>query len=85
MSAPLPVAYLSVDADLAGEFLPYAAEEGRFAFTVREPFGVVGAIGAWNFPIQTATWKIAPALACGNAMIYKPSPLAPITSVSLAS
>lgn len=54
----------------------------RFAYTRREPLGVVGAIGAWNYPIQTATWKIAPAIACGNAIIYKPSPLAPVSSVS---
>lgn len=39
---------------------------------------------AWNYPIQTASWKISPAIACGNAIIYKPSPLAPITSVLLA-
>lgn len=54
----------------------------RFAYTRREPLGVVGAIGAWNYPIQTATWKIAPAIACGNAIIYKPSPLAPVSSIS---
>lgn len=44
--------------------------------------GVVGAIGAWNYPFQTATWKIAPAIACGNSIVYKPSPLTPVSSVS---
>lgn len=56
----------------------------RFAYTRREALGVVGGIGAWNYPFQTATWKMAPALACGNAFVYKPSPLAPITAVILA-
>uniref|UniRef100_A0A914I8P9 Aldehyde dehydrogenase domain-containing protein n=1 Tax=Globodera rostochiensis TaxID=31243 RepID=A0A914I8P9_GLORO len=71
--------------NLSGEHIPYDGEcSGRFAYTRREPFGVVGAIGAWNYPIQTASWKIAPAIACGNAILYKPSPLAPISSVLLA-
>lgn len=70
--------------NLAGEHIPYNEQEGRFAYTRREPFGVVGAIGAWNYPIQTASWKIAPAIACGNSICYKPSPLAPISSVLLA-
>lgn len=38
---------------------------------------------AWNYPIQTCTWKTAPALACGNSVVYKPSPLTPITAVLL--
>ena len=42
------------------------------------------AIGAWNFPFCGATWKVAPALASGNTMIFKPSPLAPITTTLLA-
>lgn len=56
---------------------------GRFAYTSKEPLGVVGAIGAWNYPIQTCSWKTAPALACGNAIVYKPSPLTPISAVLL--
>lgn len=70
--------------DLSGQFLPYNGQPDQHAYTVREPLGVVGAIGAWNYPIQTCTWKVAPALACGNAIIYKPSPFAPVTSVLLA-
>ncbi|CAD5224849.1 unnamed protein product [Bursaphelenchus okinawaensis] len=70
--------------NLAGQFLPYDGDHQKFAYTRREPLGVVGAIGAWNYPIQTATWKIAPAIACGNSIIYKPSPLTPVTSVLLA-
>uniref|UniRef100_A0A915DTR7 Aldehyde dehydrogenase domain-containing protein n=1 Tax=Ditylenchus dipsaci TaxID=166011 RepID=A0A915DTR7_9BILA len=70
--------------DLSGEHMPYDEQAKRFAYTRREPLGVVGAIGAWNYPIQTATWKIAPAIACGNSVVYKPSPLAPVSSILLA-
>jgi betaine-aldehyde dehydrogenase len=55
-----------------------------FAYTRREPLGVCVGIGAWNYPIQIACWKSAPALACGNAMIFKPAPLTPTTAVKLA-
>ncbi|KAI6189306.1 Aldedh domain-containing protein [Aphelenchoides fujianensis] len=69
--------------DLSGQHLPFAGRPSEHAYTIREPFAVVAALGVFNYPIQTATWKIAPAVACGNAIIYKPSPLAPITSVLL--
>lgn len=55
-----------------------------FAYTRREPLGVCVGIGAWNYPIQIAGWKSAPALACGNTMIYKPAELTPITASKLA-
>lgn len=55
-----------------------------FAYTRREPLGVCAGIGAWNYPIQIACWKSAPALACGNAMIFKPSELTPLTAMELA-
>jgi betaine-aldehyde dehydrogenase len=57
---------------------------GSFAYTRREPLGVCVGIGAWNYPIQIACWKSAPALACGNAMIFKPSELTPLTTLRLA-
>ncbi|ANG63939.1 betaine-aldehyde dehydrogenase [Marinobacterium aestuarii] len=57
---------------------------GSFAFTRREPLGLCAGIGAWNYPIQIASWKSAPALACGNAMIYKPSEMTPLTALKLA-
>uniref|UniRef100_A0A8D0HRJ3 Aldehyde dehydrogenase 9 family member A1 n=1 Tax=Sphenodon punctatus TaxID=8508 RepID=A0A8D0HRJ3_SPHPU len=57
---------------------------GTFAYTRREALGVCFGIGAWNYPFQIACWKAAPALACGNAMIYKPSPLTPISVLMLA-
>ncbi len=50
----------------------------------REPLGVVAGIGAWNYPIQIALWKSAPALAAGNAMIFKPSEVTPLTALKLA-
>jgi len=54
---------------------------GSWGVASREPLGVVGAVGAWNYPLQTCTWKVAPALACGNTFIYKPSPLAPMAAL----
>ena len=55
-----------------------------FAYTRREPLGVCAGIGAWNYPIQIACWKSGPALACGNAMVFKPAHLTPTTAVKLA-
>jgi len=55
-----------------------------YGFTRKEPLGVCVGIGAWNYPIQIACWKSAPALACGNSMIFKPSEMTPRTAVILA-
>ena len=68
-------------ATLAGAQYPFKT---AFAYTRREPLGVCVGIGAWNYPIQIACWKSAPALAAGNAMIFKPSELTPMTAVRLA-
>ncbi|KAL6725727.1 hypothetical protein Aduo_007761 [Ancylostoma duodenale] len=73
--------YAGAGQSLAGLHMPL--NQDLFAYTKREPLGVVGCIGAWNYPIQTCTWKVAPALACGNAVVYKPSPLAPVSAVLL--
>ncbi|MCB1180195.1 MAG: betaine-aldehyde dehydrogenase [Leptospiraceae bacterium] len=54
------------------------------AIVNHEPFGVVFGIGAWNYPFQIAAWKMAPAIAAGNAMIFKPSELTPGSAVELA-
>ncbi|MGI9338541.1 MAG: betaine-aldehyde dehydrogenase [Gammaproteobacteria bacterium] len=62
----------------------YFSGESGFAYTRREPLGICAGIGAWNYPLQVAAWKIAPALACGNAMIYKPAELTPMTAAVLA-
>jgi len=66
---------------LSGEHIDLGAQ--AFGYTRREPLGVVAGIGAWNYPLQIACWKAAPALACGNAMIFKPAELTPFTAVKL--
>jgi betaine-aldehyde dehydrogenase len=55
-----------------------------FYYTRREPLGICAGIGAWNYPLQIACWKAAPALACGNAMIFKPSEETPRGAMRLA-
>ncbi len=55
-----------------------------FVYTRREPLGVCVGIGAWNYPTQIACWKGAPALACGNAMIFKPSETTPLSALKVA-
>ncbi|MFO7786613.1 MAG: aldehyde dehydrogenase family protein, partial [Halospina sp.] len=57
---------------------------GDFYYTRREPLGVCAGIGAWNYPLQIACWKSAPALACGNSMIFKPSEETPLGALKLA-
>jgi acyl-CoA reductase-like NAD-dependent aldehyde dehydrogenase len=52
-------------------------------YTLREPIGVVGAIVPWNFPLSLASWKVAPALACGNCVVLKPAEETPLTSLLL--
>jgi betaine-aldehyde dehydrogenase len=66
---------------LSGEHINLGTQ--AFGYTRREPLGVVAGIGAWNYPLQIACWKAAPALACGNAMIFKPAELTPFTAVKL--
>ena len=67
---------------LEGQQIPL--RETSFVYTRREPLGVVAGIGAWNYPIQIALWKSAPALAAGNAMIFKPSEVTPLSALKLA-
>lgn len=57
---------------------------GDFYYTRREPLGICAGIGAWNYPLQISCWKAAPALACGNAMIFKPSEETPMGAAKLA-
>jgi betaine-aldehyde dehydrogenase len=66
---------------IAGEHLDLGA--AAFGYTRREPLGLVAGIGAWNYPLQIACWKSAPALACGNAMLFKPAELTPLTARKL--
>ncbi len=64
-----------------GEFVDLG---GPFAYTRRGALGVCVGIGAWNYPIQIAGWKSAPALAMGNAMVFKPSEQTPLSALALA-
>ena len=74
--------FAGVAQSLSGEHLDLGSQ--AFGYTRREPLGVVAGIGAWNYPLQIACWKAAPALACGNAMIFKPAELTPFSAVKLA-
>ncbi|MDX3984302.1 MAG: betaine-aldehyde dehydrogenase [Achromobacter sp.] len=58
--------------------------ESSFFYTRREPLGVIAGIGAWNYPVQIAMWKSAAALATGNAMVFKPAEITPLTALRLA-
>ena len=73
--------FAGIAQSLSGEHIDLGPQ--AFGYTRREPLGVVAGIGAWNYPLQIACWKAAPALACGNAMIFKPAELTPCTAVKL--
>jgi betaine-aldehyde dehydrogenase len=73
--------FAGVAATLHGEHVDLG---GSWGYTRREPLGVCAGIGAWNYPLQIACWKSAPALACGNAMVFKPAELTPFSAFRLA-
>ena len=87
---------LSVDVHSAADALEYFAKVAlalednvtphthALIYSLREPLGVCIGIGAWNYPLQIACWKAAPALVMGNTMVYKPSELTPMTVLALA-
>jgi acyl-CoA reductase-like NAD-dependent aldehyde dehydrogenase len=64
-----------------GETIPVA---GGVDLTFREPLGVVGLIVPWNFPLNIASWKLGPALACGNTVVLKPAELTPLSALRVA-
>jgi acyl-CoA reductase-like NAD-dependent aldehyde dehydrogenase len=64
-----------------GETIPVA---GGIDMTFREPLGVVGLIVPWNFPLNISSWKLGPALACGNTVVLKPAELTPLSALRLA-
>ncbi len=72
--------YAGAPERLLGRQIPVA---GGVDITFREPLGVVGLITPWNFPLVIASWKVAPALAAGNAVVLKPAELTPLTSIEL--
>jgi len=63
-----------------GETIPVA---GGIDITFREPLGVVGLIVPWNFPLNISSWKLGPALACGNTVVLKPAELTPLSALRL--
>jgi betaine-aldehyde dehydrogenase len=73
--------YAGAPERLLGDTIPVA---GGLGFTVREALGVVGLITPWNFPLAIASWKLAPALAAGNAVVLKPAELTPLTALRFA-
>jgi betaine-aldehyde dehydrogenase len=72
--------YAGAPERLLGQTIPVA---GGVDMTFREPLGVVGLIVPWNFPLTIASWKLAPALAAGNAVVLKPAELTPLTALEL--
>jgi betaine-aldehyde dehydrogenase len=72
--------YAAAPERLLGHTIPVA---GGVDMTFREPLGVVGLIVPWNFPLVIASWKVAPALAAGNAVVLKPAELTPLTALEL--
>lgn len=73
--------YGGMAATMTGEHIPIGED---FVYTRREPLGLCVGIGAWNYPTQIACWKAAPALCCGNAMIFKPSEITPLCALKVA-
>jgi aminomuconate-semialdehyde/2-hydroxymuconate-6-semialdehyde dehydrogenase len=61
----------------------FRSDDGSHHTSIREPLGVVGLITPWNLPLYLATWKLAPALAQGNAIVLKPAELTPLTAYAL--
>jgi betaine-aldehyde dehydrogenase len=73
--------YAGAISGFCGQTIPVG--RGGFDYTLRQPMGVVAAIVPWNFPFPIACWKVAPALAAGNAVVLKPASLSPLTALEL--
>jgi alpha-ketoglutaric semialdehyde dehydrogenase len=67
---------------MGGETIP-SEQKRNFAYTVKQPLGVVGAITPWNFPVAIPVWKIAPALVAGNTMVLKPAEVTPLCAAKI--
>ena len=79
--ADAPEYFGGLAGSLTGEHIPLGQD---WVYTVREALGLCVGIGAWNYPTQIACWKAAPALACGNAMVFKPSETTPLCALKVA-
>ena len=76
--------YAEMGRNFAGRVIP-SIEQTHLALVLKEPMGVVGCIVPWNYPLLLLAWKVAPALAAGNTIVCKPSELAPLSTLALAS
>ncbi len=75
--------YAEIGRDSAGRVIP-SIEATQLSLVVKEPIGVVGCIVPWNYPLLLLSWKLAPALAAGNATVAKPSEITPLSTLMLA-
>src|ERR671917_1570153 len=75
--------YAEMGRNFAGRVIP-SIESTQLSLVVKEPMGVVAAIVPWNYPLLLLAWKLAPALAAGNAVVAKPSELTPLSTLALA-
>jgi betaine-aldehyde dehydrogenase len=76
--------YAEIGRDSSGRVIP-SIESSQLAMVIKEPHGVWGCIVPWNYPLLLLAWKLAPALAAGNAVVCKPSELTPLSTLMLAS
>ena len=74
--------YAGFTSKIHGETIPVDGD--YLCYTLKEPVGVCGQIVPWNYPLLMACWKVAPALACGNTVVLKPSEYTPLTALALA-
>jgi betaine-aldehyde dehydrogenase len=72
--------YAEMGRNLKGRVIP-SADRDQFNFVIKEPYGVVGCIVPWNYPLLLLAWKMAPALAAGNTVVIKPSEMTPLTTL----
>src|SRR5579871_6844842 len=75
--------YAEISRNMRGRVIP-SVEASQLSMVLKEPYGVVGAIVPWNYPILLMAWKVAPALAAGNTVVLKPSEMTPLTTLLFA-
>src|SRR4029077_9504422 len=75
--------YAEIGRNTRGRVIP-SGESSQLNLVLKEPYGVVGAIVPWNYPILLMAWKVAPALAAGNTVVIKPSEMTPLSTLAFA-
>jgi acyl-CoA reductase-like NAD-dependent aldehyde dehydrogenase len=76
--------YAELGRHIRGQVVPSGEPESQLNMVLKEPYGVVGAIVPWNYPLLLLVWKLAPALAAGNTVVVKPSKMTPLSALCLA-